>query len=382
MADVTEASLLANAPLIRSNRRRLLTIGLPSLWFFAILGAFAGWRPARSPLSFAQLGDFLAIFIGDIPFYLLLVISAGVVLWWLIHPWRMRRLMQKALRAAGFETPILLRYVIEADGLTTREPQRESFTPWSHISRLDEGRDHLFFVLPSQEETVALPKRAIPAGQIDSLRGWLGQWIGVAQLLPEPPAPPDNALSFEVAMEPKDWAAHVAWYQDLPELRRSRRWGIVRNWLLASLAVPVLTIAAWALDTERLPVSLSLPIFWDLFPSFFWKPALAFGVLAALRLAFDRPLMRWFAGYSGATLYNSTSKTPNRFVVDDSGILTVKGAATTFVKWPGVIGLARQPEHWLMRISRGSTLIVPRRALDPAQSERLEALCSRHIQQA
>ncbi|WNJ89094.1 YcxB family protein [Bosea sp. 685] len=288
----------------------------------------------------------------------------------------------KALRAAGFETPILLHYVIEADGLTTREPQRESVTPWSQISRLDEGRDHLFFVLPSQEETVALPKRAISAGQIDTLRRWLEQRIGVTQLLPEPPAPPENALSFEVVMEPKDWAAHVAWYQDLPALRRSRQWGIIRNWLLASLAVPILTIAAWALDTERLPVSLSLPIFWALFPSFFWKPALAFGVLAALRLAFDRPLMRWFAGHSGAMLYKSTRKTPNRFMVDDSGILTFKGAATTFVKWPGVIGLARRPEHWLVRISRGSTLIVPRRALDPAQAERFEALCSRHVQRA
>lgn len=380
--DWAQAALLSSGDVVARNRRRLLTIFLPMLWFFAILGSFAGWRPVRSPLTFSQFAEFMGRFIGDIPFYLMILISAGILFWWLIHPWRMQRLSVRLLRAAGFDRPIPLTYRVAAEGLTTTEAQRESFTPWSRFDRMEERRDHFFLVLPAQEETIALPKRAIPADQIDVLRDWLKDRIGAPQEPAPPRKPPAEALRFEVTLEPQDRAAAILWYQGLPTVRRARRLGILRNWLLASLVVPLLAILAWTLDPERLPMSLALPIFWALFPSLFWKPALLFGALAALRLVFDGKLMRWFASHTGEVLQDRASRHPMRFTIDDTGILTEEAGGHTRIDWSGVTGVERPAGHWLVRISRGSTLILPRRMLEPAQGERLEALFSRHIQRA
>lgn len=380
--DWVEAVLVANRPLTGLNRRRLLTVLLPLLWFGIILGGFAGWRPARSELTLPQFTTFLAQFVGDVPFYLLLALTVGVVLAWVIHPWRMRRIMRGALRAAGFDTPILLHYRIAEDGMTTRDPGRESFTPWSRFQRAEAGPSHLFLVLPAQEETIAIPKRAVPSGELEALQRLLESRAGAPQDELPPVEPPAGALLFEVTLSPEDRAAPVAWLHEQPALRRKRLLGILRNWLLACLVAPALAILAWTFDPERLSVSLALPIFWALFPALFWQPAALFGVLAILRVAFDRPLMRWFSRYTGEILHDNASNHVQRYAVDDDGILVEELGGCTRVGWAGVEGVEPLAGHWLVRISRGSTLIVPRRELDEEEALRLEALFSRHVPRA
>jgi hypothetical protein len=379
--DWTAAVLVANRPLTDINRSRLLTVFLPLLWFGMILGSFAGWRPARSQLTLSQFGTFLGEFVGDVPFYLLLVLTAGVVAFYLVHPWRMRRAMKSALSAAGFAQPIPLHYRVAEDGLTTRDPGRESFVPWSRFKRVEAGPSHLILVLPAHEETIAIPRRAVPAGEAEALQHLFESHAGAPQDALPPVEPPAGALLFEVTLQPEDRAAPVAWLQEQPGLRRKRLLDIARNWLLACLLAPALAILAWAFDPERLPVSLALPIFWALFPALFWQPAALFGALAILRAAFDRPLMRWFARHTGEILQRSASNHVQRFAADDDGILVEELGGYTRVGWAGVEGIERLAGHWLVRISRGSTLIVPRRELDADEARQLEALFSRHIRQ-
>lgn len=380
--DWTEAALVANRPVIGLSRRRLLIMLLPMLWFGAVLGGFAGWRPARSKLTLTQFGEYLSVFVGDIPFYVMLVGTLAILLWWAVYPWLIRRTLRRFVREAGFDRPIPLRYEIAEHGLTTTEGARESFTPWARFKRQEETRDHICLVLPAQEESIAIAKRAIPAGQFEPLRDFLESRIGQPQELPAPPEPPEDALRFEVVLDAGDRAVLVNWHQNMPNIRRSRWLGTLRGFLLASLVIPLLAILAWSFDPERLPLALALPIFWALFPALFWKPIAVFAVLAIVRLALDRPLMRWFAKHTGEMLHSQASHHPQRFAVDDRGILAEEEGGITDVKWEGVDGVERLPEHWLFRISRGSALIVPRRALQPEQAERLEALFSRHIRKA
>ena len=187
-------TLYAQRGALAAQRRRILTLGLPVLWFLALLGAVSAWATAGGRRSLSALWRDLPGFDGLPIAGFLGLITLALLAAYALHPWFARRRVRALMGPPGGDGrdpgqdsgSVPVRYRLDGAGLTQTAPDLVSFVPWPRIGGLAEDRHHLFLTTEVGEVPIVLPKASLSAQTLAGLR----RWVEACADRPAPAPPP------------------------------------------------------------------------------------------------------------------------------------------------------------------------------------------------
>lgn len=360
-------------------------MGVPLLWFLALLGAVSAWATAGGRRDLARFWRDLPGF-DLVPLALCLaLIAAGLLANYALHPWLARRRMRAAMGPPGHEGPVPVRYRFDRAGLTQSAPDLVSFVPWSLIEGVEEDSRHLFLPTPIGGVPIVLPKADLSPAEIEGIRHWARACAG----RPAVAGPPDEAVAGTAAepdavraalrSTPEERAEVILRSADNPWMRRARLGGAL-GWLVGlSLIYPVLLAALWAIDPYRVPLAETWPLFAEMVRTDFWKPAAGAAALIALVLAAHRPMRRWLARDLAAELDAAAPPGEAEILIDERGVVMAQDGARARLGWGLFRGRERRGEMLILPMRWDDVLPVPLRIFEGDALARFEALAGRHL---
>ncbi|WP_018043216.1 YcxB family protein [Methylobacterium sp. 88A] len=366
-------------------RRRILTVGLPALWFFALLGFVSTWATEGG-----RKGKTISGFLQDLPDLslwplaaLLAVVTLACLTLHAAYPWLLQQRLVAAIGPPGEDTPVPMTYRFDDAGITQTSADLEAFLPWHLIKGLDEDRLHLFVLTDVEGEPIVLAKADLTTAQADGVRAW------TAAGRPLSPHPPDDtdpfadeagdAVRIAFTLTAEDRAALVTRTLDRPAMRRARMRGAVLLFVGLSLLVPGIVAFVWAVDPYRVPFSIAFPLFLEMAGTDFLKPAIGAAAVVLLVLALGPWNRRWAARELGRDLAREARPGTSYAHADARGLSVAQGGAWARLGWTNFRGCERLGELIVLPMRWGSVLPLPTRAFDPDALARFEALAARHL---
>lgn len=362
-------------------RRRILTVFLPLLWFLTLLAVFANWftEPGRKDLA-SFLHDAARLPLEPVGVFLGIA-TLLALLSWLTRPWLLRRRARRLIDD-DFREPLPVWYRFDESGIVLAERDRSSLVPWSWVEGLEESDRALFFQTGRIEEPMVLPRGALSDEAMASVRRWAEMRIGNATKTSEtPPVEPagnnDLRLRFELTADDRTVLATRA--QETSQARRQRRIGFAIVFASLSLVWPAFYAFAWIVDPHRVPLDIAFPLYLEMFADLFWMPAAVFAVLLAGLMLVHPWLRIWTARGMGDFLQSHARLGEIAVAVGEDGITTAQGEGKSRFGWRSIQGVERGKDHILLPLSRGTVIVLPRRAFDAASMIRFEALAASHL---
>ncbi|MDP4026896.1 YcxB family protein [Methylobacterium sp. NEAU 140] len=381
----TPLNLQVQAPIVAAQRRRILTVGLPTLWFLALLGMVSAWATAGGRRS-------LSAFWRDLPSFDPLPLAAGLGVITLallthhaLHPRlarrRMRTLMGPPSEDGRDPGPVPMRYRLDGAGLTQTAPDLASFVPWPRIRGLAEDRDHLFLMVEIGDVPIVLPKAQLGAEVVADIRSWVHACAGRPAPAP-PPAEPvtgPEAVRATMRLTVEERVPIILRALENPLARRARLIATAAWFVGLSLLYPALLAMLWAIDPYRVPLADTLPLFAEMVATDFWKPSAIVAAVIGLVLAVHPRARRWFAGAAAHDLDAEAPAGEARIVIDGAGIVTAQDGAHARLGWNLFHGYERVGDLVILSMRWNDVLPVPLRIFKPEARTRFEALAERHL---
>lgn len=368
-------------------RRRILTVGLPLVWFSALLGLVSNWateggRRGKTVSGFLQALPTLPL----LPLALLLAVTtlSGLALY-AAYPWVLRRRLVTAMASPGEDGPVPVRYRFDATGITQHTADLDATVPGRFIRGLDEDRRHLFLVTDIDGEPIVLDKADLNREQADGVRDWGRHWAGHLPFAdPADDADPFGDTPEEVVrgaytLTAADRATLVRRTLDRPAMRRARIRSAVMLFVGLSLIYPGIVAFSWAVDPFRVPFAIAFPLFVEMVGTNFWQPAIGAAALAMLGLALEKRSRRGTEEKLGQTLAEEGRPGTVFVLADASGISVSHAGARAQFRWSGFTGCERRDDMIVLPLRWGSVLPLPLRAFAPDALARFEALVARHL---
>ena len=384
-ADRITGNLYAQRGPLAAQRRRILTLGLPVLWFLALLGAVSAWATAGGRRSLSALWRDLPGFDGLPIAGFLGLITLALLAAYALHPRFARRRVRALMGPAGGDThdpdPVPVRYRLDGAGLTQTAPDLVSFVPWPRLGALAEDRHHLFLSTEIGEVPIVLPKAHLSAQTLAGIRRWVEACADRPAPAPPPaePATGPEAVRAALRLSAEERIPLILRALENPWARRARFTGAAA-WLVGlTLLYPALLAMLWAVDPYRVPLTEALPLFAEMVTDEFWKPAAFAAAMIALFFAVHPRASRWFAGDLARQLEAEAPPGAAEIVIDETGIVTVKDGAHAHLGWPLFRGRDRIGDLVILPMRWDEVLPVPLRIFEPEARARFEALAERHL---
>ncbi|GJD93096.1 YcxB family protein [Methylobacterium iners] len=368
-------------PRLGRQRRLILMVGLPLMWFLACLGAVSTWATAGGPRDFGRLmGDLPRLDL--LPLALCLAAIAGCFhAYWAVYPTLMRRQLRIMMGSSGGRDPVTLRYRFDQSGMTRSHPGLMSFIPWSDVLALGEDGHHFFITTTVSEEAIAIPKDGVSSDVAERLRRAVYDLAGRSGAssapLPDPPEAGAQHVVFEPTVDER--VAVMERMLTTPAAHRARLVGAV-GWLVAlSLLYPAIVAATWCIDPYQVPFEAAFPLLVEMIDTDFWKGVLAAATLVGLGLVADRLFRRPALQSLAAEMAFDPARGEAEMWIGEGGIVTMRGGAHAHLAWSLFQGCERMGDLLVLPLGWGLVLPPPLRALDPDGLDRFESLTTRHL---
>lgn len=374
-------------PRLMAVRRRILTIGVPVLWFSALLGLVSNWATEGG-----RRGKTVSGFLQDLPalsltplIALLAVTALACLALYAAFPKIMRRRLVAAMLAPGEDTQLPVRYRFDESGITQDTSDLHATLPHRFIQGLDEDHRYIFVLTDTESEPIVLDKTDLSAAQADGVREWGRAWAAPsASANPVDDTDPfgdtaGEAVRVAFTLTAADRATLVLRSLDRPAMRRARIRGALTIFLGLSLIYPAIVAFSWAVDPYRVPFSIAFPLFIEMVSADFWKPALVGAALAVLSLVLERVYRHGAADKVGETLAAEARAGTFFILADPDGISVSHAGARARFAWKIFRSCEHRGDLIVLALRWGSVLPLPLRAFDPDSLARFEALAAQHL---
>lgn len=320
-----------------------------------------------------------SMFLAISPALILLVVLTIVGFLWSWTGSRRRLASYRThMHALGEGEPRTVTIRFDGEGITVTEPDGATqLQPWHDNVSMMEDEQRICFVTQMQEMSIVAPKQSLSPEEIDAVRAWnTRRTAGGAPTTPtvqQELVGNEIIRSGEFSSERHDLMATLQEIANAPTWRAKR----LRTYVLFTVAFGMLTptvfLIGWIMDPDRLPLSISWPLYLEMFSTLFWKPALV-GLGLVLLLALLQPIIRrWSAGYyADQILKNGFSK--GIVVIGEHGVWDGGTTLRLFLPWQAMRKVRITPAHIILTIRLGAIVTYPKRAFPPEAIERIDTL--------
>lgn len=282
------------------------------------------------------------------------------------------------MRALGEGEPRTVTIRFDGQGITVTEPDGTTqLQPWHDNVSLMEDEQRICFVTQMQEMGIVVPTQALSQEEIDAVRAW-NERRSAGGVPEKPTVQPELAgaeivRSEEFSPERRELMATLQEAANAPVWRAKRLRGFVMLAIAFALLTPTVFLIGWIIDPDRLPVSVSWPLYLEMFTTVFWQPALIAVVLIVLTALAHPMLRRWSSGYhADQMLKNNIGR--GIVIIGENGLWDGGSAARLFLPWQAMRKVRITPDHIFLTIRLGAIVAYPKRAFPPEAIERIDTL--------